>query len=59
MNQLHALRLNINKDIDVKPVLTFQALADHYCQTELLADNKTPKTRKAYLVYLRNWILPK
>ena len=40
-------------------MLTFQALANHYCRTELLAENKTPKTRKTYLVYLRNWILPK
>src|ERR1700745_4263083 len=59
MNQLHTLRMNINKDTEVSPVLTFQALADHYCRTELLAENKTPKTRKTYLVYLRNWILPK
>ena len=59
MNQLHALRMNINKEVAASPVLTFQALADHYCQTELLAENKTPKTRKTYLVYLKNWILPK
>ena len=59
MNQLHTLKMNINKEIDVSRVLTFQALADHYCQTELLAENKTPKTRKTYLVYLKNWILPK
>lgn len=59
MNQLHTMRLNINKDLDVSPMLTFQALADHYCQTELLAANKTPKTRKTYLVYLTKWILPR
>ena len=59
MNQLHTMRLNINKDHDVSPMLTFQALADHYCQTELLAANKTPKTRKTYLVYLTKWILPR
>ena len=59
MNQLHTLRMNINKDIDIPPVLTFQGLADHYSQAELLAENKTPKTRNTYLVYLRNWILPK
>jgi len=28
-------------------------------QTELLAENKTEKTRTTYLVYLRKWILPK
>jgi integrase len=59
MNQLHTLRMNINKEIEVPPLLTFQALADHYCQTELLAENKTQKTQKTYLVYLKNWILPK
>ena|ERR1022692_2061342 len=41
------------------PLLTFQALVDHYCQTELLAENKTEKTRKTYRVYLRRWILPR
>ncbi len=51
--------MNINNDAAISPVLTFQALADHYCQTELLAENKTPKTRKTYLVYLKKWILPK
>jgi integrase len=61
MNQLHTLRMNINNNeaAAISPVLTFQALTDHYCQTELLAENKTPKTRKTYLVYLRRWILPK
>jgi integrase len=59
MNQLHTLRMNINNDAPISPVLTFQALADHYCRTELLAENKTPKTRKTYLVYLKRWILPK
>jgi hypothetical protein len=59
MNQLHTLRMNINMEIAASPLLTFQALADHYCRTELLADNKTPKTRKTYLVYLKNWIIPK
>lgn len=59
MNQLHSLRMNINNDAEISPALTFQALADHYCRTELLAENKTPKTRKTYVVYLRKWILPK
>ena len=59
MNQLHSLRMNINNDAAISPVLTFQALADHYCRTELLAENKTPKTRETYLVYLKNWLLPK
>src|SRR5260370_12971867 len=39
--------------------MTFQELADHYRQTELIADNKTEKTRTTYLGYLRCWILPK
>ena len=30
---------------------------NHYRQTELLAENKTEKTRTTYLVYLRKWIL--
>ena len=38
--------------------MTFNDLVKHYRQTELLADNKTEKTRSTYLVYLRNWILP-
>ena len=59
MNQIHMLRMNINRAIATTTLLTFQALVDHYCQTELLADNKTDKTRKTYLVYLRKWILPK
>jgi GGDEF domain-containing protein len=39
-------------------LMTFGDLVDHYRQTELLADNKTEKTRSTYLVYLRKWILP-
>ena len=38
--------------------MTFEALVDHYRQTELLEENKTEKTRTTYLVYLRRWILP-
>ena len=38
--------------------MTFEDLVNHYRQTELLADNKTEKTRATYLVYLKNWILP-
>jgi len=59
MNQIHMLRMNINREIRIAPLVTFQALADHYCQTELLAENKTDKTRKTYRVYLTRWILPK
>lgn len=51
--------MNINREIRIAPLVTFQALADHYCQTELLAENKTDKTRKTYRVYLTRWILPK
>jgi site-specific recombinase XerD len=39
--------------------MTFEALVDHYRRTELLAENKTEKTRATYLVYLRKWILPR
>jgi hypothetical protein len=58
MNQIHMLRMNINTEIAIPPVVTFKALVDHYCQTELLAENKTEKTRKTFRVYLRRWILP-
>lgn len=59
MNQVHSLRMNINRDAQITPLVTFQGLVDHYCQTELLASNKTEKTRKTYRVYLQRWILPK
>jgi integrase len=59
MNQLHTLRTNINREVELAALTTFQALVEHYCQTELLANNKTEKTRKTYRVYLQNWILPK
>jgi hypothetical protein len=59
MNQMHMLRMNINRDVQITPMVTFQALVDHYCRTELLAENKTEKTRKTYRVYLQRWILPK
>jgi len=59
MNQIHMLRMNVNQEAPVTPFVTFQALVDHYCQTEILAENKTEKTRKTYRVYLHRWILPK
>lgn len=59
MNQIHMLRMNINRETPIAPLVTFQALIEHYCQTELLAENKTAKTRKTYRVYIRKWILPK
>jgi len=59
MNQIHMLRMNINREVQIAPLATFQALVDHYCQTELLAENKTDKTRKTYRVYLTKWIVPK
>jgi len=58
MNQVQTLRTNIHREMQVTPLLTFQSLVDHYCQTELLAANKTEKTRKTYRVYLQRWILP-
>lgn len=59
MNEIHNLRMNINREAQITPLVTFQALVDHYCQTELLAPNKTEKTRKTYRIYLQRWILPK
>jgi len=58
-NRIQMLRMNINRELTFSALMTFDALVDHYRQTELLADNKTEKTRKTYLVYLRKWILPK
>jgi len=59
MNEIHMLRMNINREIQNASVVTLQALVEHYCRTELLAENKTEKTRKTYRIYLRRWILPK
>jgi integrase len=59
LNRIQSLRTNINRDFPRSGLMTFEDLADHYRQTELLADNKTVKTRSTYLLYLRNWILPK
>jgi len=59
MTQIHMLRMNLNREVRIAPLLTFQALVDHYCQTELLAENNTEKTRKTYRIYLQKWILPK
>jgi hypothetical protein len=53
MNQIQLLRMNINGRIEIAPLVTFQALVDHYCQTELLAENKTEKTRQTYRVTFR------
>lgn len=58
LNRIQSLRTNINRDFPKSALMTFDDLADHYRQTELLADNKTEKTRSTYLLYLRNWILP-
>ena len=59
LNYIQILRANINREIAPSALMTFEALVDHYRQTELLAENKTEKTRATYLVYLRKWILPK
>lgn len=59
LNRIQSLQTNINRDFPRSALMTFEDLADHYRQTELLADNKTVKTRSTYLLYLRNWILPK
>jgi integrase len=59
MNQIHMLKMSLNREVRTAPLLTFQALVDHYCQSELLAENKTEKTRQTYRIYLQRWILPK
>ena len=59
LNYIQILRANINREIASSALMTLEALVDHYRQTELLAENKTEKTRATYLVYLRKWILPK
>src|SRR5271169_2277212 len=59
LNHIQTLRANINREVAHSALMTFEALVDHYFQTELLAENKTEKTRTTYLVYLRKWILPK
>jgi integrase len=59
LNHIQTLRTNINRDVTFSALMTFDALVNHYRQTELLADNKTEKTRTTYLVYLRRWILPR
>src|SRR5260370_3112192 len=59
LNRIQLLRTNINRDYPRSALMTFQDLADHYRQTELLASNKTEKTTTTYLGYLRCWILPK
>jgi hypothetical protein len=52
------MRANINREVAPTALMTFGDLVNHYRQTELLAENKTDKTRTTYLVYLRKWILP-
>src|SRR6267143_6548647 len=58
LNHIQSLRANINRQVARTALMTFGDLVNHYCQTELLAENKTDKTRMTYLVYLRKWILP-
>jgi integrase len=58
LNRIQIVRTNINRDFQRSALMTFNDLVEHYRQTELLADNKTEKTRTTYLVYLKNWILP-
>ena len=58
LNRIQILRTNLNHDSPRSALMTFKDLIDHYRQTELLADNKTEKTKNTYLVYLKNWILP-
>jgi site-specific recombinase XerD len=59
LNHIQSLRANINREVAPMALMTFGDLVNHYRQTELLAENKTEKTRTTYLVYLRKWILPK
>ena len=57
LNHIQSLRANINRQVARTALMTFGDLVNHYRQTELLAENKTDKTRMTYLVYLRKWIL--
>jgi site-specific recombinase XerD len=59
LNHIQSLRTNINREVAPTVLMTLGDLVNHYRQTELLAENKTDKTRTTYLVYLRKWILPK
>lgn len=59
LNRIQTLRTNINRDLPGSALMRFEDLVDHYRQTELLADNKTTKTRVTYLGYLRKWVLPR
>jgi len=59
LKHIQSVRANINREVAPTALMTFGDLVNHYRQTELLADNKTEKTRTTYLVYLRKWILPK
>jgi integrase len=59
LNHIQTMRANINREVAPTALMTFGGLVNHYRQTELLAENKTDKTRTTYLVYLRKWILPK
>ncbi len=59
LNHIQTMRANINREVAPTALMTFGDLVNHYRQTELLAENKTDKTRTTYLVYLRKWILPK
>ena len=52
LNHIQSLRANINREVAPTALMTFGDLVNHYRQTELLADNKTEKTRTTYLVYL-------
>ena len=58
LNHIQTMRANINREVAPTVLMTFGDLVNHYRQTELLAENKTDKTRTTYLVYLRKWILP-
>src|SRR6185312_16870177 len=49
LNRIQMLRMNINRDLGTSALMTFGDLVDHYRQTELLADNKTEKTRATML----------
>src|SRR5882672_12681306 len=50
LNHIQTLRSNINRTLERSALTTFQSLVDHYRQTELLAENKSEKTRTTYLV---------
>jgi hypothetical protein len=54
LNHIQSLKTNINKKRELSALMKLEDLVDHYRQTELLAENKTEKTRATYLCIYEN-----